>query len=111
VSPRFSEAAARLDRAAASVRRRLEGQFDDLRAKGEAGGGMVRVEIALSGRPVRIEIDPALKRAEMVVPLEDLVVAAFAQARAEAERTRSRLLAHGREEVLRAAVGIVEGSF
>jgi DNA-binding protein YbaB len=107
IDPAGTQATDRLDLIAAGVRRRLERQLDDLRVQGEAGGGMVRVEISASGRPLRIEIDPALKCVEMIVPLEDLVLAAFADAERRARRDRTRILEHGRHEILQAAIGIL----
>jgi hypothetical protein len=52
---------------------------------GAAGGGMVRVTMTGKGEVRRLKIDPALVDPAEVEVLEDLVVAALADAKAKSE--------------------------
>ena len=53
---------------------------------GAAGGGMVEVTLNGKGEARRLKIDPALVSAEETVVIEDLVLAAFNDAKAKVEK-------------------------
>jgi nucleoid-associated protein EbfC len=75
-------------KAAQNVQAELEkaqAKLDTIEVEGVAGGGMVRVRATAKGRIIKIDIDPSL-----IVPadrdmLEDLLVAAFNDARGKAD--------------------------
>jgi DNA-binding YbaB/EbfC family protein len=75
-------------KAAQSVQEELQkaqAKLDTIEVEGVSGGGLVRVKATAKGRILKIDIDPTL-----IVPadkdmLEDLVVAAFNDARGKAD--------------------------
>jgi hypothetical protein len=75
-------------KAAQNVQAELEkaqAKLDTIEVEGASGGGMVRVRATAKGRIIKIDIDPSL-----IIPadkdmLEDLLVAAFNDARGKAD--------------------------
>jgi DNA-binding YbaB/EbfC family protein len=65
----------------AEMQKKLEAHEVD----GESGGGMVRVTLTGKGEARRVKIDPSIVIASEVEILEDLVVAAFNDAKAKLE--------------------------
>jgi hypothetical protein len=63
----------------------MQAKLGDLEVEGASGGGMVRVTINGKGEARRITIDPSLCAVDEVEVLEDLVVAAFNDAKSKAE--------------------------
>ena len=59
--------------------------LDQIEVEGASGGGMVKVKASAKGRIVGIDIDPSLLQPSEKQMLEDLVVAAFNDARAKAD--------------------------
>lgn len=53
---------------------------------GQSGGGLVRVTVDGKGEVKRVHIDPSLVKAEDVEILEDLIVAAAADAKNKADQ-------------------------
>jgi DNA-binding YbaB/EbfC family protein len=53
--------------------------------EGQSGGGLVRATVDGKGELKRVQIDPSLMKADEVEILEDLIVAAAADARAKAD--------------------------
>jgi nucleoid-associated protein EbfC len=53
--------------------------------EGQSGGGLVRLTVDGKGEVKRVRIDPSLMKCEEVEILEDLIVAAAADARAKAD--------------------------
>lgn len=53
--------------------------------QGRSGGGLVEVTLTAKGKATRVKIDPSLLVAEEVAVLEDLLVAAFSDAKEKAE--------------------------
>jgi DNA-binding YbaB/EbfC family protein len=66
----------------AEVQKNLEA----LEVEGAAGGGLVRVTLTAKGAMKGVTIDPSLLTLDEKEVLEDLIVAAHADARAKAER-------------------------
>ena len=64
----------------------LQAQLDILEVTGSSGGGLVTVTLSAKGAMKKLAIDPSLMRPSEKEILEDLVVAAHADARAKAER-------------------------
>ncbi|WP_019013564.1 YbaB/EbfC family nucleoid-associated protein [Elioraea tepidiphila] len=63
----------------------MQARLAELEVQGSAGGGMVRVTMSGKAEVKRVKIDRALVDPEEVEVLEDLVVAAIADAKAKAE--------------------------
>ena len=59
--------------------------LDQIEVEGASGGGMVKVKASAKGRIIGIDIDPSLLQPSEKQMLEDLVVAAFNDARAKAD--------------------------
>lgn len=63
----------------------LQSELEQLELDGTAGGGMVTVTLTAKGDMRALKIDPSLMKPEEADILEDLVVAAHAEARRKAE--------------------------
>jgi nucleoid-associated protein EbfC len=57
----------------------------NIRAHGEAGGGMVKATVNGKRQVVALDVDPILLRAEDKIMVQDLTIAAINKASAEAE--------------------------
>jgi nucleoid-associated protein EbfC len=64
---------------------RLQEELAAMEISGEAGGGLVRVTLDGKGSMRGIRIDPSLMRPEETEILEDLIVAAAADAKGKVE--------------------------
>ncbi len=64
----------------------------DVRAVGNAGGGLVEVEVNGLGEMLRLSIDPSLLEKQDLELLEDLVPAAANQAQAKAKEQHAQVL-------------------
>ena len=65
----------------------VQEKLDQLEVVGAAGGGMVQITVNGKGDIRRVKIDPSLLVAEEVEVLEDLIVAAYRDAKGTADRT------------------------
>jgi DNA-binding YbaB/EbfC family protein len=63
----------------------LQAELDTVTVEGSAGGGMVTVTLSAKGDLKGLEIDNSLLKAEEKEILEDLLIAAHADARKRAE--------------------------
>jgi hypothetical protein len=63
--------------------------LDRIEVEGQAGGGMVKVRASAKGRIVGIDVDPSLLSADQKEMVEDLLAAAFNDARAKADQVSS----------------------
>ena len=77
----------------------MQERLDAMALDGQAGGGMVTVTMSGNGALKRVQIDPKLLDPADVGMLEDLVVAAHAEARRKIEAVKQ-------EEVSRATGGL-----
>ena len=64
----------------------MQAEIEEMLVEGQAGGGMVRVSVSGKGALKDVTIDPSLLREDEAEILEDLLVAAHADAKAEADR-------------------------
>jgi len=64
----------------------LQTELDNIVAEGQSGAGMVKVQLTAKGALRAVSIDPSLLKPEEAEILEDLIVAAHADARAKTER-------------------------
>ena len=62
-----------------------QGKLDEIEVEGAAGGGMVKVRCSAKGRFIGIDIDPSLLNVGDKEMLEDLIAAAFNDARGKAD--------------------------
>ena len=67
--------------------------LDQIEVEGASGGGMVKVKASAKGRIIGIDIDPSLLQPSEKQMLEDLVVAAFNDARAKADAASNDAMA------------------
>ncbi len=64
----------------------LQTELETLEVQGSAGGGMVNVTMTGKGEITKVAIDPSLMKEDEREILEDLIVAASADAKGKAER-------------------------
>lgn len=62
-----------------------QANLDKIEVEGQSGGGLVRVRASAKGRIIAVDIDPSLIQPSEKQMLEDLVAAAFNDARAKAD--------------------------
>lgn len=60
-------------------------KLDEIEVEGAAGGGLVRLRASAKGRIIDLHLDPSLIDPSGKEMLEDLIVAAFNDARAKAD--------------------------
>ena len=63
----------------------MQGKLDAIEGEGAAGGGLVKIRCSAKGRVLGVAIDDTLMVAAEKQMLEDLVAAAFNDARAKAD--------------------------
>lgn len=64
---------------------KAQATLDSVEVEGVAGGGLVKVKASAKGRMIGVDIDPSLLKPEDKGMLEDLITAAFNDARAKAD--------------------------
>lgn len=64
----------------------MQAELESIEVDGAAGGGMVTVRLTAKGALKAIRIDPSLLNPDEAEILEDLIVAAHAEARAKGDR-------------------------
>lgn len=64
---------------------KAQANLDTIEVEGASGGGLVKVKASAKGRIMSIAIDDSLMQASEKPMLEDLIVAAFNDARAKAD--------------------------
>ncbi len=64
----------------------MQVKLDAMEVEGQAGGGLVKVKATAKGRILKVEIDDSLMKPEEKHMVEDLVTAAFNDARDKADR-------------------------
>ena len=64
----------------------MQAELDRLEVEGTAGGGMVTVRLSAKGELKGLQVDPSLMKPDEKEIVEDLIVAAHADARAKADR-------------------------
>ena len=63
----------------------MQAELDTIEVEGSAGGGVVQVKLTAKGEMKSVSIDPSLLKPEEKEIVEDLMVAAHADARRKAE--------------------------
>src|SRR3546814_778436 len=69
--------------------KKAQDNLDSIEVEGAAGGGLVKVRASAKGRIIGLEIEPSLLKPEDKQMLEDLITAAFNDARAKADQVAS----------------------
>jgi nucleoid-associated protein EbfC len=64
----------------------VQEELERLEVEGQSGGGMVKITLNAKGQMKAIALDPTLLTPEDREMVEDLILAAHAEARAKAER-------------------------
>lgn len=64
----------------------VQAKLDALEVEGSSGGGLVKIRCTAKGRILSVSIDDSLMKLEEKQMLEDLVTAAFNDARGKADR-------------------------
>lgn len=64
----------------------MQAELENTEVEGSSGAGLVQVRLTAKGECKGVRIDPSLVKPEEVEILEDLLVAAFADARVKSER-------------------------
>lgn len=59
--------------------------LDSIEVEGQSGGGLIKVRASAKGRIISVDIDPSLLQPSEKQMLEDLVTAAFNDARTKAD--------------------------
>lgn len=66
---------------------KAQAELDNVEVEGVSGGGLVRVKASAKGRIIGLSVDDSLIVVEDKAILEDLIVAAFNDARQKADET------------------------
>ena len=85
----MEEMIAAAQRAAETIQTQMgeaQAKLDTIEVEGAAGGGLVKVRASARGRIIGVEIDDSLMKPEEKQMVEDLVAAAFNDARDKADR-------------------------
>lgn len=64
----------------------VQAKLDNIEVEGASGGGLVKVRATARGRIIGVQIDESLMKVEEKQMVEDLVAAAFNDARDKADR-------------------------
>jgi DNA-binding YbaB/EbfC family protein len=70
----------------------MQAKLDSIEVEGSAGGGLVKIRASAKGRILGVQIDESLMKPEDKQILEDLVAAAFNDARDRADRVSGEQL-------------------
>jgi DNA-binding YbaB/EbfC family protein len=85
----MEEMVAAAQKAAETIQQQMgdaQAKLDNLEVEGVSGGGLVRIRCTAKGRILGVSIDDSLMVPEDKTMLEDLVTAAFNDARGKADR-------------------------
>ena len=74
-----------------------QAKLDSIEVEGLAGGGLVRIRCSAKGRVIGISVDDSLLQPSEKQILEDLVAAAFNDARAKADQVANDELAKAQQ--------------
>jgi len=89
--PDFDEILKMAQNAQAELQKAQE-KLDTIEVEGSAGGGMVSIRATAKGRVLGVSVDESLLQASEKTMLEDLIVAAFNDAKAKADTAAAQEL-------------------
>lgn len=82
----------------------MQVRLDNIEVEGQAGGGLVKIRASAKGRILGVAIDDSLMKPEDKQILEDLVAAAFNDARDRADR-----VSQAQMQEMQASIGLPPG--
>lgn len=71
----------------------MQGKLDGIEVEGQSGGGLVKIRCTAKGRVIGVAIDDSLLQPDEKGILEDLIAAAFNDARAKADQVSGEEMA------------------
>ena len=71
----------------------MQGKLDGIEVEGKSGGGLVTIRCTAKGRVIGVAIDDSLMQPSEKGILEDLIAAAFNDARAKADQVSGEEMA------------------
>jgi nucleoid-associated protein EbfC len=74
-----------------------QGKLDSIEVEGVSGGGLVRIKCSAKGRVIGVAIDDGLMQLSDKPILEDLIAAAYNDARAKADQVAGEELAKAQQ--------------
>jgi DNA-binding YbaB/EbfC family protein len=74
-----------------------QGKLDTIEVEGVSGGGLVRIKCSAKGRVIGVAIDDSLMQASEKPILEDLIAAAYNDARVKADQVAGEELAKAQQ--------------
>lgn len=74
-----------------------QGKLDQLEVEGLSGGGLVKIRCSAKGRVIGVSIDDSLMQASEKPILEDLIAAAYNDARVKADSVANEELAKAQQ--------------
>ncbi len=74
-----------------------QSKLDNIEVEGLSGGGLVKIRASAKGRVIGVKIDDSLMQAAEKPILEDLIAAAFNDARAKADEVANREMANAQQ--------------
>jgi DNA-binding YbaB/EbfC family protein len=86
--------------AAETIQKQLgetQAKLDSLEVEGVSGGGLVKIRASAKGRVIAVAIDDSLIQPADKQMLEDLIAAAFNDARAKADEVANREMANAQQ--------------
>ncbi|MBL44229.1 YbaB/EbfC family nucleoid-associated protein [Erythrobacter sp. SN021] len=92
----MEEMLAQAQKAAETIQKQMgdaQAKLDEIEVEGTAGGGLVKVRASARGRIIGVTIDESLMKPEEKQIVEDLVTAAFNDARDRADRVSGEEMA------------------
>lgn len=92
----MEEMLAQAQKAAETIQKQMgeaQAKLDEIEVEGKAGGGLVTVRASARGRIIGVTIDESLMKPEEKQIVEDLVTAAFNDARDRADRVSGEEMA------------------
>lgn len=92
----MEEMMAQAQKAAETIQKQMndtQAKLDEIEVEGSAGGGLVKVRATARGRIIGVSIDDSMMKPEEKQMVEDLVTAAFNDARDKADRVSGEEMA------------------
>lgn len=92
----MEEMLAQAQKAAETIQKQMnetQAKLDEIEVEGTAGGGLVKVRATARGRIIAVAIDESMMKPEEKQMVEDLVAAAFNDARDKADRVSGEEMA------------------
>ncbi len=98
----MEEMLAQAQKAAETIQQQMgeaQAKLDELEVEGASGGGLVKVRATARGRILGVTIDDSLMKREEKQMVEDLVTAAFNDARDKADRVSAQEMGKIQQDV------------